>query len=305
MNDRVIDISEAPLRIRLRNEQLLLQNKEGVLISSVPARDICAVIITNPGATVSQACISGLMESGAMVVWADRKGMPSGMTLPLNGNYVQGQRFLKQSEISLASKKRLWKQIVQSKISAQAKLLERAAGHDFGLKALIPKVRSGDPLNIEAQASSRYWKEVFGDKEFRRRRNAQDQNRYLNYGYAILRSCVARAICASGLHPCLGLHHKNKYNQFNLADDLMEPFRPIVDRIVLDVCDEFGTHSPIEKVMKGKLMGVVQKRFSLDGQTRSLSEILHCTTGSLVGVLEGRMKSLKLPKRIPEWVHEG
>ena len=130
--------------------------------------------------------------------------------------------------------KRLWRQIVRAKIKAQAALLVELRGTDFGLGALVLRVRSGDPSNVEARAARRYWPHVFADLDFRRHRENEDQNILLNYGYAVLRAIIARAICAAGLHPSLGIHHHNRYNAFCLADDLMEPFRPAVDHAVAE-----------------------------------------------------------------------
>ena len=148
------------------------------------------------------------------------------MLLPLVGHHLQARRFVAQAAASVPTKKRLWRQIVRAKIELQAHTLETLHGDSAGVRPLMRLVRSGDPENVEARAARAYWPLLFADDDFRRDHERGDQNRLLNYGYTVLRAIVARAICAAGLHPALGLHHHNQYSAFCLADDLMEPFRP-------------------------------------------------------------------------------
>jgi CRISPR-associated protein Cas1 len=160
---------------------------------------------------------------------------------------------------------------------------------------LAATVKSGDPANVEAEASRRYWPALFGAR-FRRNRDAEDENRLLNYGYAVLRAIVARAVCAAGLHPSLGLHHHNRYDSFRLADDLMEPFRPIVDRIVFAYCQEHGAKTPLDKDAKAVIIGSLLGRFTVEGESRTLFDIAARVSARLVEVFAGKTKTFRFPE---------
>ncbi|HJT36296.1 MAG TPA: type II CRISPR-associated endonuclease Cas1, partial [Pirellulales bacterium] len=199
---------------------------------SVPLTEIAVLIAAHPQVTFTQAVLGGLAAAGGIFIVCDERWLPAGMLLPLRGHHLQARRFQAQAAVAAPVKKRLWQQIVRAKIETQAQALETLHGDSAGLRPLVPLVRSGDPENIEARAARIYWPLLFADESFRRQWEAGDQNRLLNYGYAVLRAIVARALCAAGLHPTLGLHHHNQYSAFCLADDLMEPFRPVVDIVV-------------------------------------------------------------------------
>ncbi|MFH0937841.1 MAG: type II CRISPR-associated endonuclease Cas1 [Planctomycetota bacterium] len=160
---------------------------------------------------------------------------------------------------------------------------------------LREQVHSGDPQNIEAQAARRYWLALFGEN-FRRDRDADDQNRLLNYGYAILRATVARAICAAGLHPSLGLHHHNRYDTFCLASDLMEPFRPLVDNVVVQYIRQHGSNAPLDKAAKAALLAPITARYTADGESRTLFDLLARVASSLTDVYMEEGKELYLPE---------
>lgn len=181
-----------------------------------------------------------------MVVTSDARHQPTGMLLPLAANTLQTERFAAQAALNQPLRKQLWKQVVQAKIRWQAKVLHDITGSDALLTGLVRKVRSGDPENVEAQAARRYWSRLFPEGGFKRDRDAVDQNRYLNYGYAILRALTARSLCAAGLHPSLGIHHSNRYNAYCLADDFMEPFRPFVDLRVYRLVGEHGNERSLD-----------------------------------------------------------
>ncbi|MBE7559701.1 type II CRISPR-associated endonuclease Cas1 [bacterium] len=230
MTDRILDISQRSAYLKVRYGQLLL-DFAGEETVSVPLSDIAVLVVAHPQVTYTQAVLAGLAKAGGVFVGCDEDHVPALMLLPLQSNYVVVERFARQAEAAWPVKKRLWQQIVRAKVAAQGELLRTLGRDAAAFDVLMDKVRSGDPSNVEAQASRRYWPALFGES-FRRNREAADQNRLLNYGYAVLRATVARAVCAAGLHPALGLHHHNKYSGFPLADDLMEPFRPLVDRAV-------------------------------------------------------------------------
>lgn len=294
MTDHILDIAETPARLRSRDGLLVLEFEERPAVT-VPLKEVAAVIVTHPQITCSKAVMAGLMEAGGVLIACDESSMPIGMMLPLVGHHAPAERFAAQADASVPTRKRLWRQVVKAKITAQGALLAEVRGDDFGLSALAAGVRSGDPANHEAQASRRYWPALFNDPNFLRRRDAADQNRLLNYGYAILRAAVARALCASGLHPCLGIHHHNRYNPFCLADDIMEPYRPIVDRAVLEIVGDFGADVALDRAVKSRLIEAVTQRQTLDGQSRTLFDILSQTSASLAAVFAGEADRLILP----------
>jgi CRISPR-associated protein Cas1 len=220
------------------------------------------------------------------------------MLLPLQTHSIQTERIIAQASSSLPTRKRLWQQIVRAKIQAQADVLTEFRNTDLGLLALISNVRSGDPANVEAQAARRYWTSLFSCNTFRRDRDAQDQNRLLNYGYAVLRAIIARAICAAGLHPSLGLHHHNKYNAFCLADDLMEPYRPVVDRVVARFVEKHGFESDFDRSARLEMLVSLTGRLDCAGESRTLFDAASRTASSLVGIFLGQQRNLSLPERM-------
>lgn len=210
--------------------------------------------------TCTLPVLDALMRHGAALIVCDGAMHPSGMMLPLAGHFQQTRRMIAQATASLPARKQIWKQIVVAKVRAQAANLVALRGHDGGLGVLAGQVRSGDPKNIEAQAAQRYWPLLFNDPLFRRRFDAPDQNRLLNYGYAVLRAAVGRAIVASGLHPSLGVHHHARENPFCLADDLMEPYRPLIDTEVVEIAGEWGGDVALSGKIKERLVGVMHGR---------------------------------------------
>ena len=191
------------------------------------------------------------------------------MTLPVIGNSRQHQIMTSQVSMGLSRKKRAWQRIVRAKINNQARVLSMVGEEDVQLKRLSQKVTSGDQTNCEAQAAQVYWRKLFGSK-FRRRGGSKGVNSALNYAYAIVRSCSARAVVAAGLHPTLSIHHKNPRNAFNLVDDLMEPFRPIADYLVwqIDVC---GVES-LDPEIKMKLASILNLKIPLLKENQIYSE---------------------------------
>lgn len=295
MTDRILDLSECPARLRVRNNQLVIA-REGTDDVSLPLADLAVLVVSHPQVTYTQAVLAGLAAAGGVFVACDAACMPVAMLLPLTGHHVQTERFAAQARAPRPVCKRLWRQLIRAKVRAQAALLEELHGDDHGLKPLSTRVRSGDPSNIEGQASRRYWPALFADPNFRRRRENPDQNALLNYGYAVLRAIVARAICAAGLHPSLGLHHHNRYNGYCLADDLMEPFRPLVDRIVYAFVKEHGVPAELTPTVKRELLTPLTGRVMLDGEQRTLFDVLGTVAASLAEVFMGNARRLTLPE---------
>jgi len=209
----------------------LVISEHGEEVGRVPLDDIAAVIGNAHGLSWSNNLLVTLSERGIPAVLCGANHMPVAIIWPVNSHHVQTGRMNDQASASLPLRKRLWAQLVRAKILAQGSTLAAVGAPNAGFYLLSRKVRSGDPDNVEAEAARRYWQLLFGP-DFRRKRDASGTNALLNYGYAILRAGVARAIMAAGLHPAFGLMHSNRSNPMVLVDDLMEPFRPVVDREV-------------------------------------------------------------------------
>ena len=199
---------------------------------------------------------------------------------------------------SLPLRKRLWQQLVRAKIRAQGRLLQELHGTDSGLVAMAERVNSGDAGNIESQASRRYWPLVFNDPKFRRGSEGPDQNAHLNYGYAILRATVSRALCAAGLHPSFGLQHHNRYDPFCLANDVMEPFRPAIDRAVYRWIQDHDPAEPLKKEAKAALLAPFFARFVVEGESRTLFDGAARVSSDLASAF--LQKDTRLTLRIPE-----
>ncbi len=296
--ERVIDFSDGPAHLSMRYEQLVIRAEDGegqAAEVTVPLTEIAALILTTPRLTATQSALAGVMRHGGSVIVCDDSRQPAGMMLPLNANTSQTQRMLAQIRAPVPTAKRLWKQIVQEKIRAQAATLLAAGRGDGGLPALAPRVRSGDPSNVEAQAAQRYWPLLFNDANFRRRRESPDQNRLLNYGYAVLRAAVGRAICASGLHPSIGVHHCGRSNPWCLADDLMEPYRPLMDSAVVELVGLYGPDCALDRRSKSALVSVLTDRLESKGEARSVFEWISRTSASLAQVFLGASDRLLFP----------
>lgn len=296
MTDRLIDLAETPATVRVRGRLLTIET-DGQPPITIPAAELGAVAIA-PQATLTGAALACLAEHNVALVVSDARRMPIAMLLPLAGNYVQAERFRRQATASVPTRKRLWKQIVVAKVRNQARALEQIHGTDFGLRDLAKQVRSGDTTNIEGQAARRYWPQVFKIPDFRRDPDGEDGiNRRLNYGYAILRSIVSRAICAAGLHPSLGLHHHNRYNPFCLADDLMEPLRPLVDyHIALRADESTLEDSRLGPEQKREIIEPLMGKFRFGNTQRTIFDIAARMATSLVKVFEGTAGKLSIPE---------
>jgi CRISPR-associated protein Cas1 len=293
--DRIIDLAEEPAYLSIHNACLVIA-RAGQPDTTAPVGEVAVLLLSNPFLSLTQPVLAELAAANSIVVVCDTKRLPVAMLLPLASHFVQGERFAKQAQASLPLRKRLWQSLVKAKITAQARVLQELRADDAGLSELLPKVRSGDPANVEAEASRRYWPALFADPDFRRSRYGARQNRLLNYGYAVLRAILARAVCAAGLHPSLGLHHHNRYDPFRLVDDLMEPFRPIVDRAVAYYSAGCGPEAPLDKQAKAALIGALMGRFTVGRQSRTLFDIASRTAASLAEAFAGKRRTLVLPE---------
>ena len=226
MNDRLIDISESAAVLTLENG-LLVIHPDGKPKETVPIDEIAAIVTSHRGVVFTQSLVAALGKAGTVLICCDERHLPSSMLLPVESHYTQAERFRAQAEARLPVKKRIWQELVRAKLGMQGEVLRLLHGEDAGMAEMARRVRSGDPDNLEATAAQRYWPRLFGGAAFRRGNAGDQRNGMLDYGYAVLRAVTARGICASGLHPSLGVNHRNRYNAFCLADDLMEPLRPL------------------------------------------------------------------------------
>lgn len=230
MIGRIVEVADDRRHLSLFRGFMLVKDSEGSgqELGRVPLDDIAAVIANAQGLSYTNNLLVALAERGAPFVLCAANHNAVGMLLPIEGNFEQAKRMEAQIAASLPTHKRLWASVVRAKLEQQAAALEACGGSPMPLMALAAKVRSGDPENLEAQGARRYWSLLFGD-HFRRDQDGDGLNALLNYGYTVLRACMARSVIAAGLHPSIGLHHSHDNNAMRLVDDLMEPFRPIVD----------------------------------------------------------------------------
>jgi CRISPR-associated protein Cas1 len=295
MSKRIIEIATEGCYLKVRHNQLIIE-RAGEEVGSIPIEDMSALIVDHPQTLITQAVLRELLKANVMIISSDERHQPVGLLLPLDSHTTQTERFAAQVELGLATKKNLWKQVVQGKVRGQAKVLHDVTGNDAGISQLVKKVRSGDPSNIEAQAARRYWSRLFASEQFKRDRFAEDQNRYLNYGYAVLRALVSRSLCAAGLHPSIGIHHKNRYNSYCLADDLMEPYRPLVDINVWQIVDDFGHKKDMDREIRLRLIEIIKREVTVDGEKLTFQGAVQKSAQSLARVMLGQEKLLSLPE---------
>lgn len=222
-----------PARLTLADRQLVVDQADGA--AKIPLEDVAWLVIDTPQATLTTALLAACMAAGLAIVTTDARHTPSGLMLPFHGHFRQGAVAMLQADISAPLRKRLWQNVVQAKIVNQAAVLNGAGGDGRAIAAMAGLVGSGDVTNVEARAARAYWGELFA--KFRREDGADKRNMLLNYGYAVVRAAVARGLVAAGLLPAFGIGHASGSNAFNLADDMVEPFRPFVDRLVLRLSD--------------------------------------------------------------------
>ncbi|MGQ1783530.1 type II CRISPR-associated endonuclease Cas1 [Saccharicrinis sp. GN24d3] len=287
-----------PAYLHKNNLQLKVHEpKTNNELGSIPIEDIGVVLLDNPQITLTHALMSALLERNTAIISCDSKHLPTGLMLPLEGNTLQSERFRYQVEASEPLKKNLWQQTVKAKVENQAALFQRFAIDNKRLKALVPQIQSGDPDNIEGRAASVYWKILFEEDDFTRNRFGEAPNAHLNYCYAILRSIVARALVGSGLLPTLGIFHRNKYNAYCLADDIMEPYRPFCDELVYGMWKK-GEIKDIEitREHKAKLLSIASMDVLFDKQKSPLMVGLSRTTNSLFECYKGERRKIIYPE---------
>jgi len=285
-----------PAYLKTSNEQLVIEMHDTGEAKQVPIEDIGLLILDHQQITITQALMAKLLENNVALITCDVTHHPVGLLFNLEGNALQSQKFQAQVEASAPLKKQLWQQTIAAKIENQYRHLLCMQIDCNYLSTLFETVKSGDSGNHEAKAASFYWKRVFPEfLEFRRERYGPPPNNLLNYGYAILRALVARSLVASGMLPTLGIHHHNQYNAYCLADDIMEPYRPYVDKIVYQIVRSNGNFLEMTPNMKKELLSVPVMDVLIEDKKRPLMNAVQQTTASLAKCFEGTSRKLLYP----------
>ena len=297
--NRILDFSNEAVSLRIARRQLEITRRDGSLLTT-PVEEIAVVILTHPSITLTKTVLQELALAGAVLVVCDEKHLPTSMLAPLIGHHLASRIMREQASTSPTIARRAWKEIVRAKISGQAQILKELQGHPGILPRLAREVKTGDSSNLEAQAAHFYWQRLFGAQEFTRNPDSDDMlNIALNYGYAILRAITARAITAAGLNPALGIFHHNKYDSFCLADDLMEPLRPVVDRIVWQLLQDDALSTELTSSLKRQIITAVNQRYILNGRQETIFEVSCRLAVSLADLFGGREDHLCLPEKLP------
>ena len=292
MLKRTIVIS-SPCRVSVKNRQMTMTDSSSGIVKTVPIEDLSMLIVENQQVDMSASLLNTLMEENVSLLVCDNSHMPSGLLFPIEGNTVQGERYRTQLDASLPVKKSLWRQIIMAKIKNQSSLLDRLGKDGDILRPLYQNVKSDDSDNREGIAARLYWRELFGDG-FVRVRTGQFPNNLLNYGYIILRSAMSRSIIASGMLPSIGIHHKSRYNAFPLADDLMEPFRPYVDKVVYELYSSGCTI--LDKSSKAALINIMYCDVRMKGNLHPLYVAVWNFCTSVLKMMSGSSRVLSVPE---------
>lgn len=278
--------------ITAKNLQLIIKSE--IRESTIPIEDIGFLILDHQEIYLSLPAMNLLVENNTSVIICGKNHLPNGMFLNLNSHHIQQEVFKNQIEASIPLKKQLWQQTIVEKITNQGILLAKITQNKNSFAFLASKVLSGDTTNMEGVAAQQYWKSFF-ELDFKRERFGDYPNNFLNYGYAILRAATARALSGSGLLNTLGIHHKSKYNAFALADDIMEPFRPLVDEKVFEIMQRYDEQELNTKI-KAELLQVLTRTVYFKDEKSPLMVALQKTASSLQQCFMGKRKKIKYPK---------
>lgn len=287
----------------LKKDQLQLKiefpTDEGKPAKTIPIEDIGIIILDHPRITLTQSLLAALIENNAALLSCDSRHMPSGLFMPMSANHTYTEKLKYQLDSSEPLRKNLWQQTVKVKIENQAKVLESFDKDAENMRYWAGKVRSGDPDNYEGRAAANYWAKLMeGENRFKRWRYGEPPNNLLNYGYAVLRAIVARSLVGSGMLPAVGIHHRNKYNPFCLADDIMEPYRPYVDLLVMDIMENYDENE-IESLstdLKRELLVLPTLDVQIEGKKSPLMVGMQRTTASLMQCYEGERRKIAYPE---------
>ena len=300
-NPAYLSLRDAQLLIRfpeIETNEMLTESFKKESERTIPIEDVGVVVLDNRRITITSGVLEALLENNAAVITCDQRSMPVGLLLPLCGNTTQNERFRDQLDASVPLKKQLWQQTARQKIQNQAYVLAQVTGkEEKAMNVWADNIRSGDPDNIEARAAAYYWRYLFPDiPTFVRGREGEPPNNLLNYGYAILRAVIARALVGSGLLPTLGIHHHNRYNAYCLADDIMEPYRPYVDQLVIEIIRKVDNYALLTKEIKMELLGIPMLDVVIAGKRSPLMIAAQQTTASLYKCFSGELRRISYPE---------
>ena len=285
-----------PAYLKTKNEQLVVEVLDTGETKTIPIEDIGMVILDHQQITITQAVMAKLLENNTALITCNEKHHPVGLQLCLDGHTLQSQKFKAHIAASVPLKKQLWQQTIIAKIENQAALLRTEKVETKYLLKLAATVKSADSTNNEAKAALYYWKHIFPDfLQFTRDAEGLPPNNLLNYGYAILRAIIARSLVASGLLPTLGIFHRNQYNAYCLADDIMEPYRPYADKVVCNIIRMNGKFLEMTSAMKKDLLSIPAMDVVIDGQKSPLMNAVQRTTASLAKCFEGSTRKILYP----------
>ncbi|MBS9525526.1 type II CRISPR-associated endonuclease Cas1 [Litoribacter alkaliphilus] len=285
-----------PAYLSTKNEQLLVSFPDEKPDKFVPIEDIGIIILENQQITITNGLLAKLTSQKVAVVSCNAQHLPNGLLLPMHGHTEQTERIRHQLGVSVPLKKNLWQQTVSSKIRNQAGLLSEKGKPNQKLLYLAKNVSSGDVGNHEALAAAYYWQNLFSVSEFSRHQGGIPPNNLLNYGYAILRAVIARALVSSGLLPNVGIWHRNKYNAYCLADDIMEPYRPFVDLVVSHIVETEDDIAEVTPILKKELLQIPALDVRIDGQKSPLMVAASRTTSSLYDCYLGISRKIIYPE---------
>ena len=300
-----------PAYLSLRNQQLVIKMPEveksttvcevikTESVRTIPVEDIGVMVLDNKQITLTQGLMEALLVNNTAIVSCDARSMPAGLLLPLSGNTIQQERFTDQINSSLPLRKQLWQQTIKAKIENQAAVLRKhTSAESKCMNVWASDVKSGDSDNLEGRAAAYYWKNLFVPyiDKFVRGREAAPPNNLLNYGYAILRALIARALVSSGLLPTLGIHHHNRYNAYCVADDIMEPYRPYVDELVLSIVKSGQDYEELTKDLKAQLLSIPTIDVQISGKRSPLMIAASTTTASLAKCFGGEIRKIIYPE---------
>ena len=285
-----------PAYLSTKNEQIVISypDKEQET-KTVAIEDVGVVVLENQQITITNGLLEKLVNNNVALINCDQQHLPIGLLMPLNGHTEQSERFKNQINASIPLKKNLWQQTIVSKITNQGELLKANGIPMRKMELWAKEVTSGDSLNHEARAALFYWQKLFDIENFNRGQKGLPPNNLLNYGYAILRAITARAIVSSGMLPTLGIFHRNKYNAYCLADDIMEPYRPFVDKIVCQILKTEESIDELTTEIKKQLLSIASIDVCLDGKNSPLMVAMSRTTNSLYECFEGSSRKLLYP----------
>lgn len=284
---------ENPARLSLKLEQVVVELQDAK--RTVPIEDVGVVILDHKQITITHALIDALLANNCAIVTSNDKHLPVGLILPLDGHNLQSERFREQINASEPLKKQLWQQTIVSKILGQAYVLNTQGIERRNMLKWAKSVRSGDVDNLEGRAAAYYWQNLFGDLDFVRGQESPPPNNMLNYGYSIVRAMMARALVGAGLLPTLGIHHHSRYDAYCLADDIMEPYRPYVDMMVIDIWQKGETTEELTSDIKRKLLGITTMDVIIAGHRSPMMLAIQATAQSVQKCFSGTARKIIYP----------